>query len=432
MKIKVNITALILTAFILTISYKGYSDISMDDMGFLLEEEVVGKQDNDEPEIKKTLNVHAIAPVKEEVRKGKLTIGYVLDKASELLHRNIVIVIAVGGCCLFFMAVLYIFYVKIKTLSEQAQVSKDLAEKYFYNIQEQRKERVKIDEIADAKASEINTEISDIISSVEKAFDVDTKETATPDEELDKMFAAANGVAGGDLALKRGKTPVVNKENIDIKESIVDRNVLNDEGKTDEATSGKQFELEIPEASLFDNINDLDILKTTEEQEQNVIDNISKVADSADKDTSVKETISDQKEQGNEVKDAVKEIKEVVKVPEKQAVTEPPETAVTEPDSIPGNLDIPKTAEEQTVNSPNTTEATDKKDNKGNEPVDAAEPIPAAGVLEDDGNAGKPEKPAFKEKKEPVNTNAAEHDDVSLDIDDILQMETDDDKTGKK
>ncbi|MGR3178233.1 MAG: hypothetical protein ACUZ8E_09275 [Candidatus Anammoxibacter sp.] len=404
MKIKVSIIVLILAAFMLTINQYCYADISIDDMGFLLEDEADSAQDNDVSKDIKAIEDN-VATVNGKITDNKLTVKFYLDKAADILHRNIVIVAVVGGCCLFFIIILYIFYVKIKKLSEQAQVSKDLAEKYFYNIQEHRKERVKIEEVANAKASKIDSEISGIITSVEQAFDEETKETTIPDDKPGKIDDTGNGIDNGALVTGSEETPAV-----DSKENIVDQ--LVDQKKLDDVDKAEKLpEIGVPETNTIDNIDNLDILKTTEDQDET--NDISEAAVSSDGNSDGKEEIVDQKEQDNEVKDEEK-------VPEK-----PPETAVPETNSVDDIIDIPEITEDQEqikdINktedstSPNTTDAVDK-DNKGDEPDDNKAGEPEALLNEKDGNMG-----------------TSSNDDIGIDIDDILKMETEDEgKDGKK
>ena len=412
MKIKVNIIVLILTAFILTINHNSYADISIDDMGFLLEDDAGNAKENDVAnDNKEALDGNVVTVVEKRVKKSKLTAKSVSNKAADILHHNSVIVIAVGVCSLFFIVILYIFYVKIKKLSEQAQVSKDLAEKYFYNLQEHRKERLKIGEVADAKASEIDTEISDIITSVKKAFDEETE----PDDKPDEMDDADNGVDNSDLV-----TGSEEMQDVDSKESIVDQKELDDEDKDGEEIPEKLPEIEVPETNTIDNIDNLDILKMTEDQ--NEINDISEAADSSDTNSDDKEKIVDQKNLDNKDKDEEKDEEKVLK--------KPPEIAVPETNPLLDNLDIPEMAEEQkqmndidkTVDSPNTTNALDK-DNKGDE-LDVSESLHAVGEPE----------ALSKEKEEDLDTSGDdESNDVGLDIDDILKMETEDEKKdGKK
>ncbi|MGR3319042.1 MAG: hypothetical protein ACUZ8O_11265 [Candidatus Anammoxibacter sp.] len=285
MKIKPNIIVLVLTAFILMVNHNSYADISIDDMGFLLEDEADSAKEEDvSSDNKKTLDGSVIVEVEEKVKESKLTVESLSNKASDILHQNIVIVIIVGGVSLFFIIILYIFYAKIKKLTEQAQISKDLAEKYFYNIQEHRSGHEEIGKVTETKVSDIETDISDIITSVEKAFGKDTGEAAISNEKSKKIDDTDNSVVDGDIVIGSDEILDVDKDKVDSKENIVDQKELSDENKAEDKITEKTSETTAPETNAVDN---LDVPATTANPKR--INDIKKTEDSSDKDSKSKD-----------------------------------------------------------------------------------------------------------------------------------------------
>lgn len=151
MNIKKYMSIILYLIIVLMFANTDYAGPSIDDIGLLVEPDPARSVKNpvDSLKVEKPL---ASSP------SGRVT-------SSMSSQNNMLLIAGAGIAVVIFIAILYFYYLRIKRLSDQAQVSKDLAEKYFYNIQEAQNEVERIAKGMDAKATEIVQNVEKEISS---------------------------------------------------------------------------------------------------------------------------------------------------------------------------------------------------------------------------------------------------------------------------
>lgn len=195
-----KIFTIFLAVFLSVIANRSYADLPIDDMDSLVEDEAsvekesyvpqdrkegikdrfksyynLGKgifqsKDKDENSDVENENVENI----EEIETVASTTVSDTNIRKDFLRYNLILIIAGGVCGLFFIlfiGILYFLYIKTKKLSEKAQVSKDLAEKYFYNIHEHQDGYGKIKKEMESKITSIDEEIDIKVSLKIKELD---------------------------------------------------------------------------------------------------------------------------------------------------------------------------------------------------------------------------------------------------------------------
>ena len=156
-----------------------YAEISIDDMDSLLKDDSLVESD--------------IGSAGENERKSDRSNDSASDKTGSTsdivgksggisIQSSLAITVVVAVFAVIFIGVIFFLYAKTKKLVDDAQISKDLAEKYFYNVQEYKEsfERIK-------------REIDLSITSIDKGIENIDKEIDTKVGEklngLDKMLA---------------------------------------------------------------------------------------------------------------------------------------------------------------------------------------------------------------------------------------------------
>lgn len=141
MNIKKYISVILYSIILLIFANTHYAGPSIDDIGLLTEPSPATS-------VKK-----AVDPLKAEKPLASAPSGQVASSMAS--QNNMPLIVGVGIAGVIFITILYFYYLRIKKLSDQAQVSRDLAEKYFYNIQEAQNEVEKIAKGMEARAAEI-------------------------------------------------------------------------------------------------------------------------------------------------------------------------------------------------------------------------------------------------------------------------------------
>lgn len=123
-----------------------YAGPSLDDMEFLFEYSSIETQvPKVEPEPVRRLD---LLEVKLPQQKNSFS-----GSGGDL---NVPLLIGGGVAGVAFIAILYFYYMKIERLSEKVEVSKNMVEKYFYNMQENYEEFEKVEKRIEANVGRMN------------------------------------------------------------------------------------------------------------------------------------------------------------------------------------------------------------------------------------------------------------------------------------
>ena len=206
--------------FVVIFSSISYADISINDMDFLLDEEAsvdgtkeTGVDNRDQP-----------SGIDTAEKKGE---SENIAKPS-VVSENLGLVIVGAVCGIFFLAILYLLYVKTKKLAEEAQVSKDLAEKHYFNTKEHFENHEEIRKDVESKLDSIDKRIDASLSL--KIKELDRKIDSIINDTIEKVQKKRNADSTFREFVEKGNDNLVFKEEINEQESTKNEsNVINDD-----------------------------------------------------------------------------------------------------------------------------------------------------------------------------------------------------------
>lgn len=206
--------------FIVIFTNFSYADIPIDDMDFLLDEEAsVGSA-------KKTDNNDQNQSIGIDTARGKGA-GESLS-ISFAVSENIRLIIIIWAVCgLFFLAILYLLYLKTKKLANEAQVSKDLAEKHYFNTKEHFEDREEIKKDVESKLDSIDKIIDARLSL--KIEELDKKLDSIVKDTLEKVQKEKKDVSEDQEFIKQGNDNFVFREVINNQDSTIDESQIDDD-----------------------------------------------------------------------------------------------------------------------------------------------------------------------------------------------------------
>ncbi len=203
-----------------------YAEISIDDMDSLLKENSLKEDSLLESDIGSAKENERGSKRGSDRKEEDLGLDSSIDGkvAGNSAQSSLVITVIVAVFAVIFIGVIFFLYAKTKKLVDDAQISKDLAEKYFYNVQEYKEsfERIKreidlslaaIDKGVENIDKEIETKLQEKLNGLNKILVVKVNNI------LKNLQAKSMTSDQPQYVLKKGKPSVKRDDSIAISKS---------------------------------------------------------------------------------------------------------------------------------------------------------------------------------------------------------------------